>query len=770
MTDEIRYLTTAVNGAGRNGKRSLPSTELREWIPEWDQEEVHLRDYLNVLSRRKWLIISFITLTFLSTLILTLASPKIYRASAQLEVTPIDQKVTKFEEVTTTDARAYEFYQTQLELLKSPTLARRVIDRIELSEYPLVAEQVLDRGEPGAMARFKGWVRGLLSSIAGSGENNSRPTGIEPEELQERALLSFFGNNLSVSPSRKWAMLVTVSFDSPDRLLSRDVVNALIEEMIQWRMEKKLEDSKLAREFLMKQIDRAKIDLEKAEEEMNRFARQSGIISLDSKLNSVYRQLEELNSSLAEAESELIGKRAAYRQAREEGPANLLQVMDNSLISQLKAEHARLRSQYEDQSVIFHDAYPAVKALKARMQSVEKRIETEEKKVFLSIENDYQAALKRAENLQSRLKDQEQKAVELNERATQYKIMAREVETNKQIYQSLLERAKEIESMAGVSSSNIQAVDKALAPLLPHKPRMGRNMLLAIVVGLLGGICLAFFVEYFNDSISDPEEIATRFNIPILGVTPLVKIGDRAIEKVFVADPHSPLAESLRTAKVSIQLSGSEARSKSILLTSTRPREGKSTLAANLSLAFYSTGEKVLLIDADLRNPRLHEIFDCETVRRSVGLSRYLAGMSEENLVVHNGNENLHLIPAGPVPPNPVELLASHRFRDLITTMQQRYDHIIIDAPPFLGFADILVMSQVVGGIVLVSSMGETTRAALRDFKKSVTNCKGTILGCIVNKVNFSRRYGYHSYYKYYGRRQTRQVSGGDSDFNQIAG
>jgi capsular exopolysaccharide synthesis family protein len=766
MTEETRYPARA----GNNGNRKLPSTELGGWIPEWDQEEVHLRDYLHVLSRRKWLIVSFLTLVFISTLILTLASPKIYRASAQLEVIPSTNKVTKFEEVTATDHRAYEYYQTQVELLKSPALARRVIDRIELSEYPLVAEQVLGKGEPGAVDRFKGWVRGLLSGIAGSGKKNVRPAGIAPEELEERSLISFFNGNLSVFPSRKWAMLVTISFDSPDRLLSRDVVNALVDEMIQWRMEKRLEDSKLAREFLMKQIDRAKIDLERAEEEMNRFAKQSGIISLDSKLNSVYRQLEELNSSLAEAEAELIGKQAAYRQAKEEGPSNLLQVMDSSLISQLKAEHARLRSEYEDQSVIFHDAYPAVKALKARMQSVGKRIEAEEKKIFLSIENDYQAALKRVENLQRRLEDQKQKAVELNERATQYKIMAREVETNKQIYQSLLERAKEVESMAGVSSSNIQIVDKALTPLLPYKPRVRRNLLLAIVVGLLGGIGLAFFVEYFNDSITDPEEIATRFNIPILGIAPLEKNGGRPIEKVFVADPRSPLAESLRTARVSIRLSGAKAHSKSILLTSTRPREGKSTLAANLSLAFYSAGEKVLLIDADLRNPRLHEIFDWETVRGSAGLSRYLAGISEENLVVCNGIKNLHLIPAGPVPPNPVELLASPRFRDLIASMQQRYDRIIIDAPPFLGFADILVMSQSVGGIVLVSSMGETTRAALRDFKKNIANCKGTILGCIVNKVHFSRGYGYRSYYKYYGSREIGRVDSDAGEFKQITG
>jgi capsular exopolysaccharide synthesis family protein len=346
--------------------------------------------------------------------------------------------------------------------------------------------------------------------------------------------------------------------------------------------------------------------------------------------------------------------------------------------------------------------------------------------------------------------EQQRLAVMLNERATQYKIMVREVETNKEIYQSLLQRAKEIESMAGVSSSNINIVDKALLPVLPFKPKVKMNLLLALVIGFLGGVGLSFVLEYFSDTISDPEEIADRFQIPILGATPFERNGEKDIERIFISNPRSPMAEALRTTKLSIELSGTGSQSKTFLITSTKPNEGKSTIAVNLALAHASAGEKVVLIDSDLRNPRIHKIFDSKHLQPSPGISRYLAGVGDTGLVRQSEVDNLDLIPAGPIPPNPVELLASNRFEELINSLEGQYDRIILDGPPFLGFADVLVMGRQVGGIVLVCCMGETTRDALRDFKKNIYNCRGNILGCVINKVDLHKKYGTHSYYKYY--------------------
>jgi capsular exopolysaccharide synthesis family protein len=328
--------------------------------------------------------------------------------------------------------------------------------------------------------------------------------------------------------------------------------------------------------------------------------------------------------------------------------------------------------------------------------------------------------------------------------------MNREVETNKEIYQSLLQRTKEIESIIGVSSSNIHIVDQAMLPIEPFKPNVKLNLLLALVVGLTGGIGLAFFLEYFADTITNPDEISDRFHIPILGVAPLSKSNEFPVEQTFVNDPQSPMSEAMRSTRMSIQLSGAASQARSFVLTSTKPSEGKTTMAANLALAFAGAGERVVLVDADMRKPKLHNFFQDPDDTSSPGLSRFLAGVSSKGMVCRNGISNLCFIPAGPVPPNPVELLTSERFTMLLQTLTKRFDRVIFDGPPCLGFADSMVISRNVGGVVLVSSLGETTRNALLHFKKSMLNSQGKILGCIINKVNLSKRFGYQSYYKYY--------------------
>ena len=746
MSDELTEFTRVTEKYnGRAGRSYLPSAELRQDFSDWDAEEVHLRDYLDVIFRRRWLIVSFLMLTFISTLILTLASPKIYKASSSIEVSPQNQKVTKFEEVVATEVRVQEFYQTQVDLLQNNELARRVIETLELAENPVVIETLEGSGNSGLVAKIKTWLKAIIRSD----KEKEHSAEISAEAIKQQHLLKFIEDNLEVSPKRN-SMLIGVSFTSPDRKLSKNMANAFVEEFVRWNMDKKLGASQLARDFLMKQIDRSKINLEKAEEDLNRFGKQAGIVSLDTKLNSVYRQLEEVNSALAEAETELIGKEAVYKQASLDGLSHLPQVMVNEVIAALKAEYARLQSEYEDLAVTFHDEYPAVKALKTKMNSIGNRIKIEEQRVFLAIENEYRAAFEKVKTMRARLEMQKKMAIDLNERATQYKIMAREVETNKGIYQSLLERTKEIESMVGVSSSNIHIVNKAMLPIKPFKPKVKLNLLLALVVGLMGGVGIAFFLEYYTDTITNPDEISDRFRIPILGVAPLSKTDEYPVEQTFINDPQSPLSEAIRSTKMSIQLAGTADQAKSFLLTSIKPSEGKTTMAANLALAFAGTGEKVILIDADMRKPKLHKFFQDQSDSFSPGLSRFLSGVSSKGLVFKNGICNLCFIPAGPAPPNPVELLASVRFSLLIEVLTRRFDRVIVDGPPYLGFADSLVISRHVGGVVLVSSMGETTRDAIRHFKKSVLNSQGKILGCVINKVDVSRRFGYQPYYRYY--------------------
>jgi len=723
----------------------LPSTEFRNAIPQSADDEIEIRDLIDVLIRRKWLIISILSFVFISTLIFTLASTKIYKATAVIEVTRQAPKVTKFEEVVASELQTREYYETQVDLLGSQPLAERVIDKMRLNEHPAVRRIVFDDGKKHFILKN---IKALIAWLHGR-DTPGKTSQITQETLNHQKLLKLFKKNLGVLSKRN-AMLIDLTFTTSDRKLSQNIINTLADEFVNWKMEKKLESSKLARTFLMKQIDRAKITLEKSEEQLNAFSQNSGIVSLDSKLNSVYSQLEKLNEGMADAENELIAKEALYHQAQTSEPANLPQVQGSMVIGDLKADYARLRSEYEYLTVTFHDDYPQVKALKTRMHSILRRIKTEERRIFQVIKNDYQTGLKRKQTMQERLKRQKQLALELNERATQYKIMLREVDTNKAIYQSLLERTKEIESMVGVSASNIQIVQRASMPIFPYKPKVLLNLLLAVAIGLFLGVGGAFLQEYHADAITDPDQITERFQIPILGVVPIVKMPENPIEKIYKTDPRNPLSEALRTTKVSIQLSGAEEHSQSLLITSSLPGEGKTTLALNLALAFADSGEKVVLIDADLRKPRVHSLFPSADKVGSHGLSNYLAGMVQKCSSGRSGIKNLNIIFSGPVPPNPVELLASNRFTQLMEYLKKKCDRVIIDAPPHLGFADILVLSQHVDGVILVSSMGETTRTALRHFKKSMLNVNAAILGCIVNKLNLSKKYGYNAYYQHY--------------------
>ncbi|PIU49804.1 MAG: lipopolysaccharide biosynthesis protein [Desulfobacterales bacterium CG07_land_8_20_14_0_80_52_14] len=741
----------------------LPSTEVRSPVAEWD-EEVHLRDYLEVMIRRKWLILSVLGLVFLSTLIFTLAATRIYMATGSIEVSKESAKVTKFEEMVSAEAQAREFYETQVHLLKSDVMAKRIIDKLNLENHPVI----MGPSKEGEKTSFWASLKKAIKNLAVSEEDRQDPRATIGEEvLKQKRLMEFMKENFSVTPTRN-AMLISISFTSEDRKLSQDVINTYLNEFINWKMDQRVTAAETAKGFLMQQIERAKISLEKAEEALNRFAQEQGIVSLDSKLNSIFRQLEELNTALALAESEFIQKEATYQQAVKDGPSSLAQVLSNEGITHLKNEYAKLYAKYEEMSTTFHDAYPPVNALKSNMASISEQIKTEENKIFQSIASDYKTALKKLEALKERVELQKKLAMELNERATQYKIMEREVETNKQIYNSLLERSKEIESMVGVSASNIHIVDRADLPVLPFKPKVTLNLLLAIVVGLMGGIGCAFMVEYFTDTITNPDEISDRFQIPILGVVPLAKtLVEGSVKSTLTANPRAPISEALRTIKVSIQLSGTENRAKSFLVSSTSPGEGKTTIAVNLALSFAGSGEQVLLVDTDLRKPRIHTVFSNGSSAPKHGLSSLLVGIAKTGIIRKSEYENLHYVPAGPIPPNPVELLASRRFAEFMKVVKKHYDRVILDGPPHQGFADVLVLCQNVGGIVLVSSIGSTTRQALRHFKKGILNVNGWILGCVINKVNLEKRYGYSSYYQYYqayhydygdGKRKKRKI------------
>lgn len=723
-----------------------PSSQFSDPASKSDAQEMHLRDYLEVVIRRKWMVANCLIIVFALVLIYSLSQTKLYKASTTIEVKTADQNVTKFEEVETSNLKAAEYYDTQLQLVQSREIVGRVVDRLNLAGHPVVAKAVTGAFEPGLVERFESMLSDLLRPLfPGNKLFSDKVIQMDEEIIKRQALIDYMFAGLDVS-SRGTGMLVEISFISPDRHLSQAVANGIAAEFIAWRMEQKLEASDIARNFLINQIDRAKINLEQAEKALNKFAKKARIVSMDTKLNSVLGQLEKLNEALAAAKADLIEKKAAYQQAKKDGASALPEVLESQMIGQLKAEYVSIQAEYERLSTTFRDEYPAVKALIGRMNSIQDRIHAEEEKVLRSIKYRYASAKAKVDQMEKRLEKQKQQTLKLNERTTQYAILAREVETNKQIYHSLLERSREIESMAGISSSNIHVVDAAVPPLYPSKPNVQRNLLLASILGLMGGIGMAFFLEYFTDHVANPNEISDRFQITILGVVPLVKKKNFQLEKGILEEPQTPFAEAVRTTRVSLQLSGAARKIKSFVVTSTQLGEGKTTLASNLALSFAEAGENVVVVDADMRRSRMHRVFNMgDDQYNGSGLSGYLAGAATLKQLRPDNMWNLRLIPAGPPVSHPVELLASHRFAELIKILENSFDRIIVDGPPHQGFADVMTISQHVGGVVLVGTIGKTSRGSLHYFRNSMININAHILGCIVNKVDLNKRYGYPS-------------------------
>lgn len=730
------------------GASRLPSTDVREALPDFD-ESADLRDYLDVLLRRKWLLINVLVAIFVTTLVVSLKMTPIFKAEGRMEFNVQAANVTKFEDVVASQLQTREYIQTQVKLLGSTSLATRVIDTLNLQEHAEFNPEIAAQADQSAVST---WLRGLKKRVKGLFGAATDLSDEEKKLALAQDMLEQFQKNLQVLPERD-TTIVSLAFTAADPALARDIVNTLLRQFIDWQMDKKLDAATSAKQQLEKQIEVARVDLEKAELALNQFARKAGIVSLDSKLNLIYRQLEEINSSLAQAESERIAKESLFRQAQQEGTDSLPQVVQSELIRDLRTEYVKLLGELQELREIFMDDYPKVKSLQAKLDDVGSKIRGEENRIARSIQRDYEAALDRERSLRETAETKKTLALQLNDQATQYKILEREVATNKSIFDRLLERSKEIDANVGSEISNIQIVDYARLPLEPYKPRIKLNLLLAIVLGLMAGVGLAFFLEYLDNTVKRIDELSDRFRIAVLGVIPTAGEEERKqLDFLVQAEPRASFSEAIRTAKVSIQLSGSSDRPlKSILLTSTAPYEGKTTLASNLTLSFAATNEKVLLLDCDLRRPRLHRVYPHNGVNK--GLSLYLGGMIEADaLIQETTHPNLHFIPAGITPPNPAELLASSRMKAMLQHFGQRYDRIILDGPPYAGFADVLVLGHQADGVILVSTLNQTHREALRVFRKSLLNVHGNLFGSIVNKFEVSyNHYGsYYKYYKYY--------------------
>lgn len=711
--------------------------------PQQQEEEVHLRDYLHVLLRRKWTAITFLVITVTTVLIGTFLMTPVYRSSVTIKIDKENPNVLQFKDVIDIEKAADDYYQTQYKILKSRNLAKRVIRALKLDKNPEFADPK----------------QGRANAAASAGENaagGNADQGMNPD------VVNSFLSRLTIEPLQK-SMLVKVSFDSHSPALAANAANAVAKSYMDFNIESKFDATQQAREWLEKQLEEMKGRVERAEEALNKYAAQNGIIFLTEGAGPqakdvngqsiVTRKLSELSTHLVQATSDRIMKESLYREVEQGDEESVTPVLGSPLIQALKKDYVNAEAEYSQLSKVYKSDYPKMVRLKEQLTQLKSRIDLETKKTVGGIKRDYGAALKRENYLKSVLDKYKTEALNLNEKMVQYQILKREAETNRELYNGLLQRLKETGISASLTASNILVLDRAEIPRGPHKPKRALNLLLALITGLFGGVGLAFFVEYLDNTVKNPDDIEKGIALPSLGIVPSFDGKDISGTRPMITseDRKCTMAEAYRSIGTYIQFSSAVKPPKTMLVTSARKGEGKTTTAINTAIIMAHSCGKGLIIDADMRKPDLHKMFDVDP---GDGLSSFLTGNIEfgNNLIKKTKIANLDIIPAGIIPPNPSELLSSYRMKDLMNGLFTLYSFIIIDAPPLLGMSDSLILSTLTDGVIIVVRAGETPKDLVAQSKKLLCGVNAKVLGVVLNGIKESDlRYGsYAYYYSYY--------------------
>lgn len=750
-----------------NDLRQLPAKSISQFLATGsplslfqeakEEKEAHLRDYWKIILKRQWTILAIFLITLTGTAIVTFSMKPIYRGTAIIQINKENPQIVDFKEMFAVNTMDTDYYQTQYKTLESRTLAKKVITFLKLAEHP----EFLKKAE----SPFQKWKSNTFASL-----KSDNPS--EGESEKEALLIDRFLSQLKIEPLRN-SRLVKIHFESGSSALSTQVPNALAAAYTQHNLETRYIATQHAKEWLIGQLDDLKAKVEGADETLQNFAAKNDIISLDEKENVAVQRLSELNEALTKAEAQRMDKEALYKQTKEIDYSDLSSnealpsILDNRLIMELKQSYIQLEAQYMKLSESYKPEYPEMVRLKQQIKTMQKRIETEIHKIITGIKNDYESGLRKEALLRQAFVQQKAKVQEMKEKAIQYNILKREADANRDLYKSLLQRMKEAGVSAGIMASNIQVLDNAELRAKPYKPKKALNLLIASLVGLFLGVGLAFFLEYFDDTVKTSDEIEQITRLPSFGMVPEISYEKRSrsgngrsypVEMVTYGNPKSILSEAFRNIRTSILLSFSEKPPKKIAITSPNPGEGKTTTVVNTSISLSQTGGQVLIIDADMRKPRIHQVFGD---KNEVGLSSFLSGNIDIDSVLKRSTlSNLYYIPSGPIPPNPTELIGSEIFRKMIESLEKRFNHIVIDCPPVLGFADSIILSTYVDGLILVVSGGKTPKETLKRAKEGLQQVNARILGVVINRVNLRRHdYGYHyyRYHSYYGKESKRK-------------
>lgn len=719
---------------------AMPVEWLGAQIAADDEQGFNVLDFWHLVLKHQMMVAGAVIIALAIGIAYTLLATPIYTATMTLQIDRAAAKVVDVEGITPAElASGEEFFQTQYGLLKSTSLATRVVDDLGLAKEGF----------------FK-----TMGAAAPKVEGKARQVAMR------RKAAELVRENLNVQPVRG-SRLVKVSFDSPSPQLSARVANGVADSFIDSNLERRYESASYARNFLEQRLRQVKVRLEDSEKQLVAYASSQQIINVSVAPSGASGGAEEtasqsltaadlvgMNSALAIAKADRIRAEERWRQAQRGNAASISEVLQSPTIQALRQQKATLSAQYQDKLSLYKPDFPVMVQLKAQMTETDRQIADETETIRRSLQGQYQIAAQQEASLARQVASLKVGVMDLRNRSIQYNILQREVDTNRTLYDGLLQRYKEVGIAGGVGSNNISVVDRAEPPVAPSRPKPVLNLAIAVMLGLLLGMLAALVVELMDESIRSPEDIETKLGIPLLGAIPLLP-RNVMLEDAF-ADPKSAMSEAYHSVRTALQFSTPSGAPDVMLVTSTKPAEGKSTTSRSIAFGFARLGMRVLLIDGDLRNPSLHRMMG---VDNSAGLSNLLAGICRLPDVVHpSAIPSLSFIPCGPLPPNPAELLSGTRLRTILAEARNHYDLIVLDGPPVMGLADAPLLAHVASGVLLVVEAAGTRRGqAMAALRRLNQGGRGKVLGAILTKFDakqMSYGTGYNYAYDYdYGAR-----------------
>jgi capsular exopolysaccharide synthesis family protein len=700
-------------------------------------DEINLLEYWQILRDRRWLIAIVAGTILALTLVLTLLMTPQFRASTTLQIERDSIKVVDVGELTPAESPMdRDFYQTQYELLQSRSLALRVIQDLGLTKQPQFARVVTAADE----------------AVAASA---SRAPAAKAQ-AEQHALIEPVLKALTIEPVRN-SRLVKINFDSPDPALAARVANAWGNAFIASNLERHLDASSYARKYLEDRLAQLKGRLEDSEKQLVAFATNQQIVSVGEDKPSLSAQnLSDLNAALAQAQDARIKAEAEWTQAASGSGLGMPEVVANPLIQKLRENRTVIAAEYQEKLKTFQPDYPDMQRLQGQMDEIDRQVAAEIANIRASVKAQYDAARGQETLLTQRISGLKGDVLDLQSRSIQYNILKREAETNRELYDALLQRYKEIGVAGNVGTNNISVVDSADVPDKRHSPRLPLNLAVGLLLGLFAGVLAAFLQHHLDRRIHSPRMLEALTHRPVLGVVP--RLAEGMTPAQASADLRTPFSEAYRSIRTGLQFATAHGLPRTLLITSPSAGEGKSTSATELANNIAQLGRRVLLVDADLRNPSVHKLFKLDN---AVGLSNILAGARDIDAAVQgSGQANLSVMTSGPLPPNPPELLAGDALPELLERLRGEYDMVILDGPPVLGLADAPLLAHCAEATVLVVAAELTRGDALRGALQRLLAAHAHVLGTLLVRFDLSKShgdgYGYGGYAYYaYGAEKT---------------